>query len=86
MYYFPMTVKSIHAKLLNELVNTNNKEGTKMKHKKQDRFGELLETKREQFWRKVNQTREGISAEREKLPMGLKTTTPKFLDSNKEDN
>ncbi|GAV25449.1 hypothetical protein ciss_13820 [Carboxydothermus islandicus] len=57
-----------------------------MRPQKPDHYGELLETKREQFWRKVNQTREGISAEREKLPMGLKTTTPKFLDSNKEDN
>jgi len=57
-----------------------------MKPKKPDQYGELLETKREQFWRKVNQTREGISADREKLPMGLKTTTPKFLESNKEDN
>ncbi|WP_154652732.1 hypothetical protein [Carboxydothermus ferrireducens] len=57
-----------------------------MKLKKPDPYGELLENKTEHFWRKVNQTKEGISAEREKLPMGLKTTTPKFFDANKEDN
>ncbi|GAV22470.1 hypothetical protein [Carboxydothermus pertinax] len=57
-----------------------------MKPKKPDRYGELLETKREHFWRNVNQVKEGISAEREKFPLGFKTTTPKFFDSNKEDD